>query len=371
MTQNKYKKKKILVTGGTGFLGRYFVRLLIQVGYLPILLVRPGKELTAVERVKEQFSEEEIKSLTIWEGELTDLTSNDIPIEWRKNGPIDAMFHIAGLVKFDKQLKDLLHKVNVQGTRNALSLAQGLSISRFFYISTAYTAGTKEHASETLHATNNSFHNAYEESKCLAEHLVMNENKPLFKATILRPSIIIGDSKTGEADTQFSIYGFLRGLSLFKRRVEKHLKFDKGQAYFPLQIEGDPRGLSNLVPVNYVAEVMVTALETECEHDIYHLTNPFAPTKQLLLEVFSELLQVKGMSMVKYLEKRTDWDERFSQFISVYQPYMQNDPAFLTDHTYQLLTKAKKKILHLQKEDYLRIFRPVLYSEELPELIEV
>jgi hypothetical protein len=112
-------------------------------------------------------------------------------------------------------------------------------------------------------------------------------------------------------------------------------------------------------------------LETECEHDIYHLTNPLAPTKQLLLEVFSELLQVKGMSMVKFLEKRSEWDEKFAQFISVYQPYMQNDPAFLADHTHQLLEKAKKKILHLQKEDYLRIFHPVLEPKDLPQPVEV
>jgi nucleoside-diphosphate-sugar epimerase len=370
MIDKKYKKK-ILVTGGTGFLGRYFVRLLIQTGYLPILLVRPNNDRSAFERVKMQFTVEEMANITVWEGDLTDLQADHVPQEWQKIGPINAMFHIAGLVKFDEELQDLLYKVNVEGTKNAIALAQGLSISRFFYISTAYTAGKKERATETLHPLTNSFHNPYEESKCYAEHLVISKNNPLFKTTILRPSIIIGDSKTGEADTQFSIYGFLRGLSLFKRRVEKHLEFDRGQAYFPLRIEGDPNGLSNLVPVNYVAEIMLTALETECEHDIYHLTNPFAPTKQLLLEVFSELLQVRGMSMVKLLEKRSDWDEKFAQFISVYQPYMQNDPAFLVDHTQQLLQKAKKKILHLQKEDYLRIFHPVLHAGELPQPIEV
>lgn len=364
-------KRNILITGGTGFLGRYFVRLLIQAGYLPILLVRPTDDLTALERVKKQFTVEEMEKVTVWEGDLTDLQAAHVPHEWQKTGPITAMFHIAGLVKFDEELKDLLYQVNVEGTRKALGLAQGLSISQFFYISTAYTAGKKERATETLHPLTNSFHNPYEESKCYAEHLVMSENSPVFKTTILRPSIIIGDSKTGEADTQFSIYGFLRGLYLFKRRVEKHLTFDRGQAYFPLRIEGDPSGLSNLVPVNYVAEIMLTALETGCEHDIYHVTNPLAPTKQLLLDVFSELLQVKGMSMVKFLEKRSEWDEKFAQFMSVYQPYMQNDPAFIADHTHQLLKKAKKNILHLQKEDYLRIFQPVLKNEELPQPIEV
>ena len=39
--------------------------------------------------------------------------------------------------------------------------------------------------------------------------------------SILRPSIIVGDSKTGEADSQFTLYGFMRAVDLFKRRVTR------------------------------------------------------------------------------------------------------------------------------------------------------
>jgi nucleoside-diphosphate-sugar epimerase len=363
--------KKIVVTGATGFLGSYFVRLLLKAGYLPILLVRPNKSFSALDRVTQLFTGDEIKRISVWEGDLTEHDSSQLSSKWINEGPIEAMFHIAGLVKFDNSLREMLYNVNVKGTKNALALARKLNISRFFYISTAYTAGAQELASETLHSLDSSFNNPYEESKCLAEHIVLKENNDKFKATILRPSIIIGDSNTGEADTQFSIYGFIRGLALFKRRVEKQLRWDKDGAFFPLQIQGDPNGFSNLVPVNYVAEVMLAALETECDHDIYHLTNPFAPTKQLLLEVFSELLQVKGMTLVKYFEKSSEWDEKFAQFISVYQPYMQDDPSFKTDHTHQLMVRAKKKMLHLKKEDYLRIFRPVLNQQDLPETVQV
>jgi nucleoside-diphosphate-sugar epimerase len=360
------RNKKILVTGGVGFLGRYFVRMLIQAGYHPILIVRPCGDLSPLDRVKQYFQQHEWDHLTVWEGDLNTLTKESIPSHWLvEQGDVQAMFHIAGLVKFDQSLKDMLLRVNVQGTENAIQIAKTLAIPRFFYVSTAYTAGRKEIASESLHSVDNGFHNPYEQSKCIAEHLVLKHHASCFETNILRPSIIIGDSNTGEADTQFSIYGFLKGLSLFKRKVEKRLHHEDGHLIFPLKIEADPDGLSNLVPVNYVADMMLTALETECEHRIYHLTNPAAPTKQQLLEVFAELLQVKGMALVPKLDRDVSkWDKRFAQFVSVYRPYLRNDPHFLTDHTQQLLRRAQKKVLHLQKEDYLRIFKPVLWNSE-------
>ena len=39
--------------------------------------------------------------------------------------------------------------------------------------------------------------------------------------SIIRPAIIIGDSVTGEADSNFTLYGFMKALKVFKRRVEK------------------------------------------------------------------------------------------------------------------------------------------------------
>ncbi|WP_202078509.1 SDR family oxidoreductase [Caldalkalibacillus salinus] len=355
-------KKKILLTGGTGFLGRFFVRLLIKAGYMPVLLVRESGSLSALDRVNDLYNQEEVKQMIVLEGDLTDIEPDNIPNQWHQLGPIEAMYHIAGLVKFDTELKDTLHRVNVIGTKHAVELAKKLKIERFFYVSTAYTAGVQRQAEEVLHPLDNGFNNPYEESKCLAEHTVISSRCEHFQTTILRPSIIIGDSVTGEADTQFSIYGFLRGLSLFKRKAEKQIKKDNCEHpfYFPLSIQGDPEGLSNLVPVNYVAEVMLTALENECKHDIYHLTNPIAPTKQLLLEVFAELLQVKGMALVNSIDHKNMWDKRFEKFMSVYKPYMQNDPEFAIENTKNLLTAAKKNLLHLQKEDYIRIFKPAL-----------
>ncbi|MFP3381741.1 SDR family oxidoreductase, partial [Bacillus sp. SIMBA_069] len=77
----------------------------------------------------------------------------------------------------------------------------------------------------------------------MAEHLVFSHSDKM-EVVIVRPSIIIGDSRTGEADTNFGLYGLLKGLCVLKRRASRTAGW-QNQTY---RMRLDVNVQTNLVP---------------------------------------------------------------------------------------------------------------------------
>jgi nucleoside-diphosphate-sugar epimerase len=127
-------------------------------------------------------------------------------------------------------------------------------ICEFNYISTAYVAGQRtgiisENADINLSPSNN----VYEESKRIMGKEIINAHKGLFNYRILRPSIIVGHSKTFEPDpSNGGLYGFLSLSFALKKNLEK-----KNQEYFKtnkVQILADSHPKLSLITVDQVVD---------------------------------------------------------------------------------------------------------------------
>jgi dephospho-CoA kinase len=108
--------------------------------------------------------------------------------------------HLAGIY-FMGVDADTARRVNVGGTRNVLELARDAArLERLVHWSTAMVSGNREGTvyEEDLDAGQR-FHNGYERTKYEAEQLVRGAMRQL-PITVLRPSVIVGDSTTGEID---------------------------------------------------------------------------------------------------------------------------------------------------------------------------
>ncbi len=122
--------KKILITGGCGFLGQHLVQLLLE--KYPAIKIkvldmrehpRPlfthkglvdiaiGKDITVYEQIKEEFV------------------------------GFDTVVHLAGIVSFSLKDKGLLKKVNVDGTRNVLRAVKENGIKQFIHVSSVAALG--------------------------------------------------------------------------------------------------------------------------------------------------------------------------------------------------------------------------------------
>jgi thioester reductase-like protein len=173
---------------------------------------------------------------------------------------VSEVVHGAASVSFQLGLEDL-HKVNVEGTRLVLELAEHAQarggVRRFSYISTAYVAG--EHVgcfSEDELDVGQRFRNAYEQSKFEAERLVAHARARL-PITVLRPSIVVGERETGWTQSFNVLYWPLRA-------------FSRG-AYVALPARRDAP--VDVVPVDYVADaVFALSQAPEAEGSTYHLT---------------------------------------------------------------------------------------------------
>lgn len=114
-----YPNKMILVTGGTGFVGKALIRHLTEAGYLVRTLVKPSKQSPNLPR-----------------GVPLEVVVSDINDERGLRSAmvgVDTVFHLAGAEW--KGAHGNLLKVDIQGTQNVLKAAKDADIQRFFFIS--------------------------------------------------------------------------------------------------------------------------------------------------------------------------------------------------------------------------------------------
>ena len=171
---------------------------------------------------------------------------------------VGCVVHSAANTKFSRRADDIF-ATNVGGTENALALAQAAG-APFYFVSTAFVRPLRSLAGPAVS-------NAYEESKRRAEEVVRTSGHP---ATIVRPSVIVGDSETGQTD---EYQGFHQILDLVLRRQ------------IPI-LPGAAEGYIDFVPKDVVADFIVGLVRAGVVDGDYWLTaGTRAPRLLHLLEL--------------------------------------------------------------------------------------
>src|SRR5262245_19095308 len=126
------------VTGATGFIGRYLVQELIDNREGPIhVLCRAGSR-GRMERLIQQWGSDRVVPV------VGDLSSPGLGVDpaWieENRGQVAHFFHLAAIydITADDATNDAM---NIDGTRNALSLAEALQVGTFHQVSSVAAAG--------------------------------------------------------------------------------------------------------------------------------------------------------------------------------------------------------------------------------------
>lgn len=262
--------ERIVITGATGFLGEQIVRVLLarRPEASLVLLMRGTEELTAAERLdsllNRWFNPDQRDAVRRRvEAVPADIAAERCGISERDWTALadgaTRIIHGAASVRFDMPLDEARH-VNVGGVRNLLSLAGEAhrrgTLRGFTCISTAFVAGRREGlARESELQEGQRFRNTYERSKCEAEALVRERSRAL-PVAILRPSIIVGDSRTGATSSFNALYQLLRLYSNMRLRI----------------VPARPETVVDMVPVDFVAEASAwLAFEPRAAGSTFHL----------------------------------------------------------------------------------------------------
>jgi nucleoside-diphosphate-sugar epimerase len=337
---------KIFLTGATGFLGGKLIKSLLQEGHTLYVMAR---NLSKAEKIKENVGAELRKGIHIIEGDIL-RTNLGIKEEIMKtlSDKIDIFYHLAALVKFDMELHDELMQTNYFGTKRALDFAEKIGVKRFFYISTAYTVGKEDMGKEEIYAEEDrEYNNPYEESKVKAELAVWSYQDKL-DVSIFRPSIIVGDSKTGEADSNFTLYGFMKALEMFKRRLSRREGFEQRKFH----LLGSKEGTSNLVPVDYVANILKIAIDNAKKNTIYHITNPNPPTNLEILLHFKKALNFENLRIFEE-GKNIELDKEelmLNGMVRIFEPYVNRKIIFKDENTKEMIKGTDVEHLNLTPE---------------------
>jgi thioester reductase-like protein len=251
-----------LVTGFPGFIGRRLVgRLIDDDPETRVVALVEERMLGGAREAAEGIDAERIEVLAGDIGERR-LGLGD-PDHERLRTEVRRVYHLAAIYDLAVPLT-VAQRVNVDGTGNVLELcAEAESLERLAYVSTAYVAGNRSGVVyEHELVMGQEFKNHYESTKFQAEAWV-REYMDRVPTTILRPAIVVGDSRTGETQKFDGPYFLLRTIAEAERSGRPVVQFGRADAPF------------NVVPVDFVVEaVAATATDPAAEGETLHLVDP-------------------------------------------------------------------------------------------------
>ncbi|HEY9651731.1 MAG TPA: NAD-dependent epimerase/dehydratase family protein [Coleofasciculaceae cyanobacterium] len=150
---------KALVTGANGFTGSHLVKALEQRGDTVVGLVRKSSNLTRLSNC----------NLQLVYGDITDRDA----LKTAMTG-VDWVFHTAAYVELGLVDAAKMARVNVEGTRAVMEIAQAAGVSKVVYCSTIGVFGDTQGrvVDETFQRTQTDFSSAYDRTKYDAQQIV-------------------------------------------------------------------------------------------------------------------------------------------------------------------------------------------------------
>lgn len=317
----------VLITGCTGIIGSQLLKRFVNKGREVIALTR--REIQETHQIIEKktgLSNEELRKVSYVQ--ISDISNVD---EVEISG-VDEVWHCAAKLSFVEEDRNECLQSNVQGTLALMNKLRDTGV-KFFYVSTAYVNGgsIKDVYEKDLLA--GCQRNGYEHSKFVAESCVRSLcGNWCIVPTILRPSIVVGDSSSGEISGLNGFYNlvcFFKSLNGFFDRTKEFL--------FPV----NHNSTLNLVSIDNVLKMMsLIGDEPIMRGKTYHIVNSTPPKLINVLHNGFEFEKIENVKLVhtedvatfeqimEYNLRNFGNIRRFLKLFYHYAPYLLGEPAF-------------------------------------------
>ncbi len=331
--------KKIFFTGVTGFMGQFLAVKMLEKGYQILFLVRSSKHISAEDRVvqalnfvDEDASEKYANQYSVVVGDVTwsNFGIKDLCIF----SDVEEIWHIAGAVTFSESGRDATFKINLDGAKNMIALAEKINVQSVHYCSTAYVRqpGCNHVVENRASLNHEDGYNPYERSKNFAERIVQKWRiaNPKKQVVIYRPGIIAGDSKSGKVAGFTGYYRFMEPFYVFANKFQGK----------KVNVPGKNGATVNLVTIDWVVDTIMRLQKCKCQ-GVYNLTNDSPPEYTWLLEKGLEILGVKGPVCGSGVSSDDPQTKRLENLLRRglrdYVPYISEDVKFSQEHLRETL----------------------------------
>ncbi len=236
-----------LLTGFPGFIGTRLARkLLADDPAVKIIAIVEPRMAERAREVAREFGDR----LEVVEGDIVDPKLGFSDEQYADlASKVRRVYHLAAI--YDLAVpEDIARKVNVGGTQHIIDFCRACKdLERLHYVSTCYVAGKRTgKVLESELDEGQEFKNHYESTKFAAEVLVRTSMDEI-PATVYRPGIVVGDSKTGDTqkfDGPYFILWFIHRM--------KQLGLTVGDM-------GTDKATFNAVPVDYIVDAMASCTQ--------------------------------------------------------------------------------------------------------------
>ncbi len=196
---------QFLVTGGTGFIGRYVVRRLLARGERVRVFCRDARKVSRL------FGDRVEPTL----GELCD--RNQVLDAVRG---ADVILHLGGAFQFGRRARSSVTATNVEGTRHLLDAARRHGVGRFVHVSSSgVLAGRGTMLTENDFPTQVSAREPYRRSKWLGERAALEAARRGLPVIIASPTSPLGAEDETPTPTGRIVQDFMNGRFPFGARV--------------------------------------------------------------------------------------------------------------------------------------------------------
>lgn len=185
---------KVFVTGADGMLGSSICRELIKQGYGVKAMCFPGRNTNTLSGLALEIV-------------LGDVSDKDFLL--REMNDCNIVIHIAAMTRVWPRRLPVLNRVNIDGTKNVMEVAEELNLERMIHIGSAssFAHGTKDNPGDECNPFIGwKFGMDYINSKYLAQQMLLKRfNEKGFPVVIINPTFMIGPYDSGPSSGQMLI----------------------------------------------------------------------------------------------------------------------------------------------------------------------
>ena len=273
------------ITGATGFIGKRLVKkLLARRNAVVYFLIRPESR-DKVPKLLDYWETDGTRAVPVV-GDLVTPLLGLSPADVKKlKGKVEHFFHLAAVYDLKADAESQV-AINVEGTKNAVALANEIDASVFQHVSSIAAAGMYEGVfREDMFEEAEGLDHPYFATKHESEKIARTEARMPWR--VYRPGLVVGDSKTGEMDKIDGPYYFFKLIQKMRELLPPWMPM--------VGLEG---GRINIVPVDFVVDAIDhIAHKKGLDGQAFHLVDPTPYRVGDVLNIFARAAHAPKFSL--------------------------------------------------------------------------